>query len=230
MHPGCQNPVTRVPSIDCLAMGILDWWDTALGTFKHDSHYKLKGKTFAVNLSIGDFGKLAQTSLPPYKIKQIHNSLSEHITLVYVYDSIAPPHKDGTKEERRKRREKAGKAWLELRNAVLTEPSKPIDPEVLMKATASRMDMNHPTAVDHANILKWMKEENIRCYGSIAEADQQMINSRWMEWWMVLTISRHFPTAIFSYKSISRQIGNSRYPGAKQANYRKIVKAFNGRN
>ena len=174
-------------------MGILDWWDAALGTFKRDSPYidvaELKGQTFAVDLSIWmnkqtrtDIGKLAQTSLPPYldpglvtKLKQIHNSLSEHINLVYVYDGIAPPHKDGTKEERRKRRVKAGKAWLELRNAVLTEPSKPIDPEVLMKATASRMDMNHPTAVDHANILKWMKEENIRCYGSIAEADQQMI-------------------------------------------------------
>ena len=88
-----------------------------------------------------DIGKLAQTSLPIYpdpglvtKLKQIHNSLTEHINLVYVYDGIAPPHKDCTKEERHKRRENAGKVWLELRDAVLAEPSKPVDPAVARKA------------------------------------------------------------------------------------------------
>ena len=37
------------------------------------------------------------------------------------------------------------------------------------------MKLSHPTVVDHANILRWMKENNIECIGSNAEADQQMI-------------------------------------------------------
>jgi 5'-3' exonuclease len=37
------------------------------------------------------------------------------------------------------------------------------------------MKMKHPNAIDHASVLRWMKENNIRCVGLVAEADQQMI-------------------------------------------------------
>jgi len=35
--------------------------------------------------------------------------------------------------------------------------------------------MLHLTALDHVNVLRWMKREGIECYGSLFEANQQMI-------------------------------------------------------
>jgi 5'-3' exonuclease len=112
-------------------MGIGDWWSAALGSFKEEDYVSISefaGKTFAVDLSIflcaytaTDIDKLAQTSTPPYpapdllhKIQTIHDSLSQHINLVYVFDGIAPPHKKWKRDERRKRREKDGEAWTSL--------------------------------------------------------------------------------------------------------------------
>lgn len=125
---------------------------------------------------------LAQTSTPPYPapdllqtIKNIHNSLSQHIKLIYVYDGIPPPHKKRTRESRRMTRDKAGEAWIQLIEQIKEDPCRNIDAATLNEATKARMGMHHPNAVDHANVLKWMKDNNIACIGSIAEADQQMI-------------------------------------------------------
>ena len=161
-----------------------------------DSSYidvaEFKGQSFAVDLSIWlnkhtrkDIGKLAQTSIPTYpdpdlvpKLKQIHYSLSEHINLVYVYDGIAPPHKNSTKEDRRRRRERAGQKWTSLCAALQQDPNKIIEQAELSSAIASQMDMNHPSAIDHANVLQWMIDDGIKCYGSIAEMRYQSEHSQ----------------------------------------------------
>ncbi|KAL7528196.1 hypothetical protein ACHAXR_002318, partial [Thalassiosira sp. AJA248-18] len=174
-------------------MGISDWWTAALGTFK-DSPYvnasTFAGKRFAVDLSIWmnrytrtDIDKLATTCNPVYPaldllgyIKDVHNSLTTcKIELVYVFDGMAPPHKNACKEERRRERERIGAAWLELRRRATEDNVANFTEGELKDGVSSRMAMKHPTAVDHAYILKWMREEKIEHYGSIAEADQQMI-------------------------------------------------------
>lgn len=173
-------------------MGINDWWTVGLGDFKSSAYKDIsefKGERFAVDLSIlmnkflcSDIDKLATTSTPAYpapdliqNIKNWHENLSKHVTLVYVFDGKAPPHKKYTKEQRREQLEGKGKEWLELRESVLKNANQTINERDVKKATASRMAMSHPTAVDHAAIRKWMGDNGIEHYGSLYEADQQMI-------------------------------------------------------
>lgn len=43
------------------------------------------------------------------------------------------------------------------------------------EATESRMKMKKPTPADHANVLKWLLDQNIECVGSLEEADLQLV-------------------------------------------------------
>ena len=174
-------------------MGVDDFWDGLLGSFKSEAPFvdasELKGKRFAVDISIwfnkylrSTIDQLATTSTPPCpapdllrNIMAVHRSLSEHITLVYVYDGKAPPHKEVTKQKRAKRREDTAPEWFNLSNRVNNQPNLSVDAATLKEATESRTKLSHPTSYDHANILRWMKDEGNECIGSIAEADQQMV-------------------------------------------------------
>mmetsp|Transcript_10306 Transcript_10306/g.17524 ORF Transcript_10306/g.17524 Transcript_10306/m.17524 type:complete len:193 (+) Transcript_10306:217-795(+) len=173
-------------------MGIKDWWNAGLGSFKSSDYIdasEFKGERFAVDLSIlmnkflcSDIDKLATTSTPTYpspdllqNIKNWHENLSKHLTLIYVFDGKAPPHKNGTKKQRREQLMAKGKEWLDLRESVINNANETINEGDIKKATASRMAMSHPTAIDHAAIRKWMDDNDIEHYGSLYEADQQMI-------------------------------------------------------
>ena len=94
---------------------------------------------------------------------------------MYVYDGKAPPHKDATKKHRVQERERHGAESIKLCKEAKKDSFTTVDDATLKKATDSRMKMSHPTVIDHANILRWMKENSIECVGSIAEADQQMV-------------------------------------------------------
>ena len=154
---------------------------------------KLSGKRFAVESLIWfkvhfqlNINKLATTSTPPCpalellpKIKSVHTNLSQsNITLMYVFDGTAPPHKDATKKQCVEVQEHPAAAkWIELCECAKKEANITVDATKLKEATDAQMKMSHPTVVDHGNILRWMKENNIECIGSIAiaKADQQMI-------------------------------------------------------
>ncbi len=69
----------------------------------------------------------------------------------------------------------AGKDWIELRSRAIRGGFYSFTDEEIEKATAARMKMSHPTAYNHANVLRWMKAEGIECVGSLEEADLQMI-------------------------------------------------------
>ena len=127
-----------------------------------------------------DIDKLASTSNPAYpapdllqNIKNIHTNLSRYMTLVYVFDGIAPPHKKATKQKRLQIRKKNGDVWFKHHQCAIE--NKVINAEDLRAATASRMSMSHPTAIDHAAIKTWLEDNKIEDYGSLFEADQQLI-------------------------------------------------------
>eukprot|EP00804_Cyclotella_cryptica_P028622 CCRYP_020607-RA/>CCRYP_020607-RA protein AED:0.33 eAED:0.33 QI:0/-1/0/1/-1/1/1/0/141 len=126
--------------------------------------------------------QLATTTTPPCPAPDLlpsimawHHSASWFITPVYVYDGRAPPIKEDTKKKGVELRKRNGAKWLELCERAKQESNFSVDAETLKGATEARMKMSHPNAVDHANILRWMKENDIECIGSIAEADQQMV-------------------------------------------------------
>ena len=110
---------------------------------------------------------IATTSTPPCpapkllsKIKSVHNNLSQcNITLVYVFDGKAPPHNDATKKHRVEVRQRPAAKWIELCESAKKEASITVDATKLKEATDARMKLSHPTVVDHANILRWMKEK-----------------------------------------------------------------------
>ena len=98
---------------------------------------------------------------------------------MYVYDGIPPKEKKKEKERRRALLEKAGDNYNELRhqaidNINVVEPIQ-FSSQQLKEATESRMKTGKPTSNDQANILNWMKEQKLECYGSLLEADQQMV-------------------------------------------------------
>jgi 5'-3' exonuclease len=132
--------------------------------------------------SYSDIDRLAMTCIPPYPAPDLlqnmvafHRNLSKHITPLYVFDGIAPSLKDVTRDKRDMTREAAGKDWEKMVNKVIQRDDAQLSEEEMQKATASRMGMKKTNPVDRAAILKWMKEENIRCCGSLLEADQQMV-------------------------------------------------------
>lgn len=173
-------------------MGVDDLWTGVLALFQHAPFQdisKSQGKTLAVDLSIilnrllnSDADKLASTCNPTYpcpdlleNVKHFHLNMSQYIKLLYVYDGVATKLKEATRKKRTKDREKSGKEWRELRQRALDDPDCVFTDEELSVATESRMKMRKPTAHDHANVLRWMKEEGIMCIGSLEEADLQLV-------------------------------------------------------
>ena len=175
-------------------MGADDFWMEGLGLFDvlqaAECLSQFAGKRFAVDLSIimnqclrSDIDKLASTCNPVYKcINMLQNVINVHLGFVragiipvYVFDGIAPLVKNLTKEKRKNTRLQAGADWEQLKQKVTANADDVITGEELKKATAARMKMAHPTASDHAAVLEWMKANSIEVYGSLFEADQQMI-------------------------------------------------------
>ena len=179
-------------------MGIGDFWADGLGDwsalYKHELLSNYAGKRVAVDLSITmnkclrtDIDKLSATCNPIYKCKDLlQNIIVEHGVLtktgiipVYVYDGIPPEVKKKEKARRQLLLDKAGNKYNELRQQAISnnDSVEPIQftTEELKEATDSRMKSAKPTPYDQANILKWMKGQGIECYGSLFEADQQMI-------------------------------------------------------
>ena len=110
-------------------MTISNFWSDALGTFKNSEYHSAEefiGKRMGVDLSIfmnkvlfTDIDKLASTSNPAYpapdllqNVKNIHTNLSRYMTLVYVFDGIAPPHKKAMKQKCLQIRKKNGNVWF----------------------------------------------------------------------------------------------------------------------
>lgn len=173
-------------------MGIGEWWTEALGNFSESPYRDIsefKGKRYAVDLSIwlnkylcSDIDRLATTSNPPYpapdllrNIQKVHNSLSKWVTLVYVFDGFAPPQKNRTKATRLNKIRDGGAAWLDLHQRVKDGDKLVVSEGEMKLATSARMSMEKPTAVDHASIMKWLEDKGIEHYGSLYEADQQLI-------------------------------------------------------
>ena len=174
-------------------MGIKEWWSDALGTFSKDSTYRdvseFKGMQFAVDLSIWlnkysvtNVDKLAMTCSPVYQapdllqhLMTIHNTLSKDVTLVYVFDGVSPRIKDWKKELRLQDREKAGAEWEQLLTSSFETEDCLIDKDDIKKATVSWMQTKHLSPLDRANVLKWLKNNGIECYGPLFEGDQQII-------------------------------------------------------
>jgi len=179
-------------------MGINDFWTDALGDWmsvcKHEKLSNYAGQRIAIDLSIiinkslrTDIDRLSATCNPTYKCKDLlQNIIVEHEVLtktgilpVYVYDGMSPEEKKKEKERRRALLEKAGDKYIELRQQAIdninaVEPIQ-FSAEQLKEATESRMKSGKPTPNDQTNILQWMKKQGLECYGSLLEADQQMV-------------------------------------------------------
>ena len=129
-----------------------------------------------------DIDKLTSTSKPPYPAPdafqycmELHNNLSRVITPVYVLDGIAPDVKKKTKLTRQRIRDSRAADYLDLLGRALEDNTLSFSDEEIKKATEKRMELHHPTRVDHNAIVNWLQRENIEHYGSLAEADQQMV-------------------------------------------------------
>ena len=161
-------------------MGIHEWWDKAMGTFKSEPLRDLsefKGKKLAVDFSIflnlfavTDADKLSMTSDPPYPgvdvlqaLIRFHERLSKCVVPVYVFDGFAPNVKKMEKDKRKSERLSARKEWDKLVKRTREEEDfVPTDEEVKI-ATFARMKSKHPTALDHAAFFTWAKKEGIEC-------------------------------------------------------------------
>ncbi|KAL7476468.1 hypothetical protein ACHAWX_000080 [Stephanocyclus meneghinianus] len=178
-------------------MGIGDWWNTTIGPFKKENYVsisKFVGKTCAVDISIllcactaADIDKLTQRSTPPHpapdllhKIQTVQNSLAQHINAIYVYDGFAPLHKKWKQYGWHEKCEKNREVWTSLLQKPIDNLNKTINVNALKDALITQMRMKHPNSIDHASVVRWMKENSIPCVGLIAEADQQMIKLRKM--------------------------------------------------
>lgn len=164
-----------------------------MGDFKHVDYTAIsefKGRRFAVDASIllnkllrSDADKIASTNKPMYaapdlvqSMMEFHKRISQWITPVYVFDGLSPDLKAKRRLERQQKREKDGERYLSLLGrAKKDKDAATFTEEEIEEATSSRMKMSHPTSLDHAAALRWMKAENIECCGSYGEADQQMV-------------------------------------------------------
>lgn len=177
LHDGCEGSVEH-----------------GLGNFSTDSKYEdlstFRGKRFAIDISINmnqvlvtSIDRLACTCNPPYKCPDLlQNIISQHnqyvregIIPVYVFDGMPPWVKNKEKERHQKVAAKSGAKYMELRDRAKANPHQMFTTEELTKAADACMKMKHPTALDHANILAWIKQEGIEVYGALFEADQQMV-------------------------------------------------------
>ena len=173
-------------------MGVKQLWTDALGLFSETPHRDISdfaGMTLAVDLSIwlnklcsSSVDKLATTCRPTYpapdllqNIQCLHDILSEHVNLVYVFDGKATKLKDATRQARISARCNNGADWFNLCQRARGEPDLSFTEDEIEKATESRMKMKKPTAADHANVLQWLKSRNVKCIGSLEEADLQMV-------------------------------------------------------
>ena len=172
-------------------MGILEWWKYAVGLFTASAYVplsKYKGMRIAVDVSIfenglcsSDIDKLATTCTPQYvavdllqSMMELHRNLARDIVPVYVFDGMAPYIKQHTEHDRLTKRENAGKEYLDLRKLALKNDGAVFTVEQVERATAARMRMKKPSALDQAALLRWMLDEGIEVYRSVLEADQQM--------------------------------------------------------
>ena len=175
-------------------MGIKHWWHHGLGLLLSKSECRdlsdFHGKRIAVDLSIWlnqflltDVDKLASTCEPvercpdllKYVQKRHEDLVAEGIIPVYVYDGPAPDVKNETKAKRKKGLQTAGKEWLSLLARGIADTTAEFTAQELSDASKARMKMKKPTYLDQAGILAWMKSEDIEVYGSLFEADQQMV-------------------------------------------------------
>ena len=87
--------------------------------------------------------------------------LSKFIHPDYVFDCIALVAEDGTKAHRASIRNKVGQFYLEQVAIVKVDADYIFSSDNISKATVARMKMSHPTAFNHANVLRSMKKEEI---------------------------------------------------------------------
>jgi len=174
-------------------MGVKDLWTHALGLFKNKPHEllsKSKGLRIAIDVSVfmnktngREVTQLATTNEPPYPSPDVIEWLSRHhpmiveagVTPVYVFDGPAPEVKKLEKNHRAGLREKVGQEYRALLDKVKEdEEFVTVSDDELEKAIDSRKKMAHPTVLDHAAAINWLKERDVECVGSLFEADQQM--------------------------------------------------------
>ena len=93
-----------------------------------------------------------------------HAKISKVIHPVYVFDGVAPSVKDGTKAQRASIRNRDGAFYLEQVLIAQEDSDYVFISDDISRATVARMKMSHPTALDHANVLRWIKKEGIECY------------------------------------------------------------------
>ena len=72
-------------------------------------------------------------------------------------------------------KQKSGKDYLTLLERAKENTSLSFSKTELEKAFKARKNMACPTNLDQANIVAWLKDNGIECYGSLCEADQQMV-------------------------------------------------------
>ena len=129
-----------------------------------------------------DVDKLASTFRPAYPypdllqyFMELHRNISRIIVPDHVFDGIAPNLEDQTKKKRYSDKLIRGKNYLDIRQKAMDNTGASFTHKEIKTATTARIKMSHPTDLNHANILTWMKKEKIECYRSLFEADQQMV-------------------------------------------------------
>ena len=185
-------------------MGIKQLWTDAHGLFSETPHLDISpefaGMMLVVDLSIwlnklcsSSVDKLATTCNSTYlapdllqNIQCLHDMLSEHINLVYVFDGKATQLKEVTRQAHISARiNKGADCWFDLRQGALEETNPAFTEDEIEKATDSRMKMKKPTVADHTNALLWLKSQNVQCVGSLQEAGLQMVKlEKKMALWM----------------------------------------------
>lgn len=172
-------------------MGPPQFWTEALGLFKHRPHEKISGNQYPkvgfdldilMNKSRTDITGYATTNDPKYASPDILKRVEEYhrqiinagVEPIYVYGGPAPLIKKEEKERRLRTREVAANSWIEVLNQLGEDPEYPLSENIIHEAVESRKKLSHPTVLDHANVLSWMKKEGICVVGSYLEADQQL--------------------------------------------------------
>ena len=172
-------------------MGPKNFWTDALGLFTKRGDQDatvLKGKRIAVDVSIllnkrkgKEETQYTATSEPLYPsreilkhVEEVHSNITKAgIKPVYIFDGAAPRIKKQGKDKRlgnwENHKRKYDQAIANFRETNI------ISDADLEEALLERRRMAHPTVLDHANVIHWMKDNGIECYGAAAEADYQAI-------------------------------------------------------
>jgi 5'-3' exonuclease len=172
-------------------MGVNDLWTDVLGIFKYRLHQHLSKYQFATigvdidilfNKSQTDVTQFATTNDPKYaspdiltKCQEYHNKIVKAgVVPIYVFGGPAPLLKKEEKESRQLRRTKAANKWIDTLEEIQKDPNTVLSDKKIDDAISSRKQLSHPTKIDQANVLSWMKREGINVVGSFLEADQQL--------------------------------------------------------